>query len=102
MTDELAQPLDHLYLVRRAAQAATDDLHERDNAIQSAHAAGHSYAEIARAAGLSAPGVRKIVERGQRPVCADCQTYLDAPGMTPGRDGICGDCLAEYVDGKQS
>lgn len=96
--DDLTQPLDHLHLVRRAAQAATNDLHQRDNAIRDAHAHGHSWAAIARAAGLSAPGVRKIVQRAsQRPVCADCQVYLDAPGVKPGHGGICGDCRAEYA-----
>jgi hypothetical protein len=31
-----------------------------------------------------------------RPVCADCHTYLDGPGVKPGRRGICGDCWDAY------
>lgn len=36
-----------------------------------------------------------ITQRETRPVCGNCRTYLDAPGVKPGRGGWCGDCLSE-------
>lgn len=51
--------MDHLATVAKYAEAAR----QRDAAIVAAHQAGHSLRAIAKAAGLTHPGVKKIVER---------------------------------------
>lgn len=59
-TDTKVDPLE----VVRASAEAFDKAHEiRDAAIRDAHEAGCSFVAIATAAGLSHPGVMKIVKR---------------------------------------
>lgn len=59
----MAKSLDPLEAVKASAEAL-DKAHEaRDAAIRDAHDSGCSFVAIATAAGLSHPGVMKIVKR---------------------------------------
>lgn len=50
-----------------SADAIECDIGERDRAIRDAHREGASLRDIATVCGLSASGVRKIIERGKQP-----------------------------------